>query len=1071
MNNAVGGTPIPTRPTADALSTLLSGPSTRIAHLLRVKGEWCAIFRIPLQQWLLHYSLDLPSSGEGRPRVDGCAAEKRRLEHPRTRRRQSISDSFAAGGAQETRPALPTADTAPPGSPAGALLRARVALGCLTVAIGLLLIAAPAQADFGFNRLEDNFIEAEGGPARQAGSHPFAQEIAFQLNTTSSGEFVAGAIRNLNATAPTGLAGNPTAVPQCETIAFLSYGEQGAGCPDATALGTIDVELAAGLGIRHIVTAPVYNLRPAPGVAAKLGFVISDVPVTVNLGLSPNPPYNVVGSLSDTSQVLEVFGSRLVLWGVPADPVHDPDRGNCAKEGVKGSCPANLAPKPFLTLPRSCTGPLSTGFAATSWWSGEDPQSPGPPSSFTGAAESPGMLECSALAFNPTITAQPTSRAASSPSGLDFSLDVKDEGLANPEGSAHADIEKAEVTLPEGMSVNPSQAEGLEVCSEAQLAKETAFSAPGAGCPNAAKIGSIEVETPLLQDKLLKGSLYIAKPYENEFHSLLALYIVIKNPELGIKIVQAAKVTPDPVTGQLITTTEDMPQLPFSHFRLHFKEGARSPLVTPPACGKYDVKALLTPWSGGPPVTTTSAFEVISGPDNGPCPSGGLPPFHPGLIAGTLNNAAGHFSPFNVRLFRSDSEQEITHFSIKLPPGIVGKLAGIPFCSDAAIAAAKARTGPHGGAEELASPSCPKASEVGRTLAGAGVGPSLTYVPGKVYLAGPYHGSALSIVAITAGVAGPFDLGTVVVREALKINPETAEVFIDATGSDPIPHIIKGIPVHLRDIRAYVDRPEFVLNPTSCKRTSTASTVLGSGLNFGSEADDRPVTVSTPFQAADCASLGFKPALSLSLKGGTKRGAHPALHAVLRPRAGDANSARISVQLPHSEFLEQSHINTVCTRVQFNAGAGNGAGCPAGSIYGHATVYTPILAAPLEGPVYLRSSEHPLPDLVLALHGLIDFNAVGRIDSVQGGIRNTFDFVPDAPVSKVVVDFEGGNKGLLVNSTNICKGTHKAIAKYTAHNGKAYDTTTELQAKCPKAKKHKGRRHGKRASRHRPSAG
>src|SRR5260221_5445763 len=433
VNNAVGGTPIPTRPTADALSTLLSGPSTRIAHLLRVKGEWCAIFRIPLQQWLLHYSLDLPSSGEGRPRVDGCDAGTRRLNHPRPRRRQSISDSLAAGGAQEPRPALPTADTAPPGSPAGALRPPRVALGCLTVAIGLLLIPAPAQADFGFNRLEDNFIEAEGGPARQAGSHPFAQEIAFQLNTTSSGEFVAGAIRNLNATAPTGLAGNPTAVPQCETIAFLSYGEQGAGCPDATALGTIDVELAAGLGIRHIVTAPVYNLRPAPGVAAKLGFVISDVPVTVNLGLSPNPPYNVVGSLSDTSQVLEVFGSRLVLWGVPADPVHDPDRGNCAKEGVKGSCPANLAPKPFLTLPRSCTGPLSTGFAATSWSSREDPPSPGPPSSFTGAAESPGMLECSALAFNPTITAQPTSRAASSPSGLDFSLDVKNEGLANPE--------------------------------------------------------------------------------------------------------------------------------------------------------------------------------------------------------------------------------------------------------------------------------------------------------------------------------------------------------------------------------------------------------------------------------------------------------------------------------------------------------------------------------------------------------------------------------------------------------------------------------------------------------------
>jgi hypothetical protein len=247
------------------------------------------------------------------------------------------------------------------------------------------------------------------------------------------------------------------------------------------------------------------------------------------------------------------------------------------------------------------------------------------------------------------------------------------------------------------------------------------------------------------------------------------------------------------------------------------------------------------------------------------------------------------------------------------------------------------------------------------------------------------------------------------------------------------------------------------LNPTSCARTSTASTVLGSGLDFGSEADDKPITVSTPFQAADCANLGFKPGLTLSLKGGTKRGQNPALRATLQPRAGDANSKSVSVQLPHSEFLDQSHIRTVCTRVQFNAGAGNGANCPAGAIYGHAKAWTPLLSEPLEGPVFLRSSEHPLPDLVLALHGLIDFDAVGRIDSVKGGIRNSFDFVPDAPISKVVVDFQGGKKGLLVNSTNLCKAKHKAIAKFTAHNGKRLEAKPVLAVKCPKARKHKAK--------------
>jgi len=449
-------------------------------------------------------------------------------------------------------------------------------------------------------------------------------------------------------------------------------------------------------------------------------------------------------------------------------------------------------------------------------------------------------------------------------------------------------------------------------------------------------------------------------------------------------------------------------------------------------------------------VNTTSAFQIITGPESKPCPSGGLPPFKPGLIAGTLNNAAGRFSPFNVRLFRNDSEQEITHFSIKLPPGLLGKLAGIPFCSDAAIAAATTRTGPHGGQEELERPSCPAASEIGHTLVGSGVGSALAYAPGKLYLAGPYHGSAISLVAITAGVVGPFDIGTVVVRQAFKVDPETAEVFIDSTGSDPIPHIIKGIPVHLRDIRAYTDRPNFVLNPTDCSRTSTASTLLGSGLDFGSEADDRPVTVSTPFQAADCAALPFRPRLALKLKGGTKRGDYPAFSATLRMNGiGEAGIARAQVTLPRSEFIANAHFNTICTRVQFKAGTVPGEKCPPGSIYGYAKAVTPILSDPLEGPVFLRSSEHQLPDVVASLHnGEIDVVVDGHVDSVKGRLRNTFEAVPDAPVTSL-----GGKKGLFENSTNLCAATHKAIAAFTGQNGKEHDFNPELVAKCPKGRK------------------
>jgi hypothetical protein len=947
---------------------------------------------------------------------------------------------------------------------------ARTLAGAFVLA---LLWAAPASAEFGLTEFDVTFNGPQGETVTQAGSHPYQMNVSTHFLSHPSGkggETLEEALKDIDVSQVPGLAGSISAVPVCPTASFLTMTANiiGAPVPDcgsSTAVGVIAVKLGTKVGT-SVAYGTLYNLAPPPGVAAKLGFAITRIPVTIELGLSEHSPYNIVGGPTNTTQLLEVLAAKLMIWGTPADPAHNPLRGSCldvVSGGSDGICPSNSAEVPFLTLPRACQGPLKTTYKADSWQNPgvfvegftETHEAAGNPQGFTG---------CGKLGFEPEITATPTTKAATSPTGLDFSLDTRNEGLLNPAGISNSDIEEAVVTLPQGFSTNPSLAEGLNVCSEADLSRETAFSEAGAGCPNASKIGSVEIESPLVEDKLLKGSLYVATPYENQFNSLLALYIVIKDPELGISVIQAAKVTPDPVTGQLITTAEDMPQLPFSHFRLHFREGTRSPLASPPGCGAYAASAVLTPWSGGTPITTTSAFSIVVGPESGPCPSGGTPPFHPGLEAGTINNAAGRYSPFYTRLSRNDSEQEITHFSIKLPPGVIGKLAGIPYCSDQAIAAATARTGPHGGQEELEAPSCPAASEVGHSLAGAGVGPSLAYAPGKIYLAGPYHGSALSLVAITAAKVGPFDLGTVVVRFALKINPETAEVFVDATGSDPLPHIIKGIPVHLRDIRAYVDRPNFVLNPTSCARTSTASTVLGSGTNFGSEADDQPVTVTSPFQAADCASLGFAPKLALSLKGSTKRGGTPALKATLTyPKGYYANIASAQVTLPHSEFLEQSHIKTICTRVQFAAGGGNGEQCPAASIYGKAKAITPILSDPLEGPVYLRSSSHNLPDLVAALHnGQINIDLDGRIDSVKGGrIRNTFEAVPDAPVSSFTLELQGAKKGLLVNSTNLCKSTNRAIADFTAQNGKVSDTNPVLSAQCPKGRKGKQKAKGK----------
>jgi hypothetical protein len=510
------------------------------------------------------------------------------------------------------------------------------------------------------------------------------------------------------------------------------------------------------------------------------------------------------------------------------------------------------------------------------------------------------------------------------------------------------------------------------------------------------------------------------------------------------------KVEPDPKTGQLITTFGDapyeIPQVPFSHFRFHFREGGRSPLITPPRCGTYTTTTVFTPWANPDrPLSTTADFKINKGVGGAPCPSA-IPPFKPGFTAGSINNSAGRYSPFYMRLTRQDGEQDLTRFDAVLPKGVIGKIAGVAKCADAAINVAKAKTG----RQELAAPSCPPSSQLGRTVAGAGVGSQLTYVPGQLYLAGPLAGAPLSIVAITPAVAGPFDAGTVVVREALNVDSNTAEVIVDGAKSDPIPHILKGIPLKLRDLRVYADRPDFTLNPTSCAPKATKATLFGGFLNVFSVADDVPVALSSRYQAADCANLKFKPKVSLTLKGGTKRGDYPALRSVVDyPKgAGYANIAKAVATFPHSAFLAQEHIRTVCTRVQFAAKS-----CPRGSIYGHVKATTPLLEETVEGPIYLRSSSNPLPDLVFALRGIVDVNLVARIDSVEGRIRASFDSVPDVPVSKAIITMQGGKKGLIVNSRDLCAHKAKAKVNLTAQSGKTYNTTPVVVAKgCEKGR-------------------
>ncbi len=919
-------------------------------------------------------------------------------------------------------------------------MKARLA-ATLAAALLAVAIAAPqAQAAFGLNGFDVSFGDEKGEAQLEAGSHPYEMTVSFGVN--NSGGFVDGQPRDVFVAQMPGFVGNPTAVPQCATVDFLTPTTNAAqqrvpACPNSAAVGLVKNTVgnsAGGAGASAV--SAVFNLEPPPGVAAKLGFWVLGVPVSIELGVNESPPYNVIGGPSNISEVLEVLASKFTLWGVPVDPSHDSLRGLCVNgDGSSlGKCPANISAKPFLTLPRACRGPLASSYEATSWQGGFDH---GEALTHEDAGNPRGMVGCGKLDFGPSVSAQPTSHSAESPSGLDLEIKVNDEGLTNPSGRAASDIEKAVITLPEGMTLNPSQAEGLGVCTEADLAREKLATPFGSGCPGSSKIGTVEAESPLLENRVLRGSIFVAKPFANPFGTLIAIYIVLREPERGLIVKLPSRVEPDLKTGQIVSVTEDVPQLPVSRFRVHFREGGRSPLITPARCGEYETKTLFTPYAD-PASTyeTGSSFTVDSGVGGGPCPQGPGQPFSPGFEAGAQNNAAAAHSPFLMRIVRPDGDQDLTRFDATLPPGVTASLAGVSQCSDAAIAAAKAKSG----VQEKASPSCPPSSKIGDVLGGAGVGQELTYVPGSLYLAGPVGGAPLSVVAIVPAVAGPFDVGTVVTREALRIDPVSGQAKVDGAVSDPIPHILAGIPLRVREIRVDVNRPDFTLNPTSCDRFSVNASLWGGGQNVFSSLDDSPVSRLAPFQAADCSSLGFSPSLSLRLRGGVRRGAFPALHLVYAPRPGDANLSHLVLRFPRSEFIEQGHFRTICTRVQFAAGAGHGEGCPKGAVYGHAQVFTPLLDEPVEGPVFLRSSEHNLPDVVLALHGppsvAIQVEVSARIDSVHGGLRATVAETPDLPVTKAIVDMQGGQKGLFVNSRNLCASESRARADLLAHNAK-----------------------------------
>jgi hypothetical protein len=921
----------------------------------------------------------------------------------------------------------------------------------ITVVVGVCLMGVVLPSTVWGKPSEHPFEIVPGsfhfGPLiTQAGAHA-DWNVSFDFAHEVSGATY-NDVRNIVVNVPAGFDASNTAVPTCTQAQLLATSPASLtgelpDCPIASQVGQLSLEFFSTDTEPIALTVPIYLMEVSSfGTTAELGF--RTVVFTGKLQVEVRPQDVGITSASfNIPKIGEGHNIKATIWGLPAAQEHDAMRGAIC--GVGGERPpicvnefgspqeARIPVKPLLSNPTSC-GLFHATMEADSW---EQPADWSVASADTGP-----ITECDRVQFQPSIEVQPSTRSAEAPTGLDVSLSVP-QTWENPFTIATSNLKDAQVTLPEGMTANPSLAAGLGACTPQQYAAETSSSLPGEGCPPESKIGSIEIETPLLAQKV-PGAIYIAKPYENPFSepghpngSLLALYVVAKEPERGILIKVAGKVEPNPVTGQLVTTFLDNPQQPFSKFMLRFRPGATAPLVSPPVCGVYSTQAALTPWSApNEPRFVSSSFAITQGVHEGACPSGGMPPLKPQVIAGTQNNAAGSYSPFYLRIVREDGEQELTKFTTILPPGLTGNLTGIPFCPDAKIEAARQATGQ----QELSEPSCPAGSEIGHTIVGAGVGTVLAQTPGKVYLAGPYHGSALSIVSITSATVGPFDLGTVVIRFALRINPITAQVEVDATGSDPIPHIIHGIVVHVRDIRVYMSRPNFTLNPTNCQKMSLTNTITGTDL-----ASQTQVAISSPFQAADCASLTFKPSFKVSTSGKTSRRNGASLTVKLTypklPLGTQANIRSVKVNLPKQLPSRLTTLQKACPDKIFDA---NPATCPVASRVGTAKAITPILPVPLEGPAYFVShGAARFPELIIVLQGYgltIDLHGETFI-SKTGITSSTFRSVPDQPVTSFTLTLPQGPNSALAANGNLCAiAKTKATKKANARKRKARKT-------------------------------
>lgn len=904
----------------------------------------------------------------------------------------------------------------------------------------------------------------------QAGSHPFDMTTSFELNLDSSGETRGEYYtKDISVNTPPGFAGSIVSVPQCPIANLaLSANGVGVGCPTSSQVGVAEVLFGDGGGTYfNAGIVPVYNIVPSDGGTAEIAWRVLTLVQPVIISDRTDGDYGLNSQTTNISTFLPFAGLKLTLWGVPADPRHDAERflpengvaclcfggkpGGQNGEPLSDSAP----PTAFLTNPTKCgsANEYDAMFMGDGWEHPGlfDPSDGRPDLSDPNWATSTtsmypaGVTGCNKLTFNPSLSVTPDTTQADSPSGYGIDLHV-------PQSTAPGDfatpaLDNAVATLPQGLAISPGAADGLQACTDNSAEPPgSPGNEIGLGsnaqpmCPHASQIGTVTLTTPLLPD-VLEGEVYLSADHLNNNY---AVFIVIRGEGLLVKL--KSTVVANPVTGQLTASFLNNPEFPFSDFVLHFYGGPRAVFVNPSSCGPATTSIDLTPWSAGPggtgDATPSSTFGVSFDGLGGACPS--PQPFAPSFTAGTTSIQAGGYSPFSATFSRSDGDQRIDHVQVKTPVGLLGTLANVPLC----------------GEPQASLGTCSAASQIGHVTVGVGSGaaPLFLPIPGQpanpVYLTGPYKGAPFGLSFVIPAIAGPYNLGTVVVRATINVDPNTAALTIT---SDPLPTIIDGIPIQVKTINVLIDRPDFVFNPTNCSPMSmggSATSREGSTASF-----------SSPFQVTGCGDLSFKPGFKVSTSGHTSRANGASLDARLSfPTSAlghQANIAQVKVDLPKQLPSRLTTLQKACPAGTFEANPG---ACPSGSVVGVAKALTPTLPDLLSGPVYFVShGGEAFPDLVIVLQGdgvRVDLTGSTFI-SKSGITSSTFKTVPDVPVSSFELYLPEGHGSALAANGNLCNSKLMMPTMFTAQNGIVIHQSTPIAvtgcgAKTSRA--HKARR-------------